>query len=306
MSQSKMTADKADKPAKAQLSPAEHRVLQPILAQEPHYENISLKDLQIDYTYQDRPRDTLVRQIAEYFSPAMLGTLIVSKRPNGSLFVCDGATRKLGLELRGEGDRVVRCQVFNTDGVKQEALLFKFYNGARKAVPLANRLTAEGVGGVDGGFLKTIKSIGFTLTGNSKKALKGAGFVKKAYEIDDESMQKALFALKESWGEKHGRLDGVAVLGVTMIYSKVRNCDMQVRRWLKGHGPEELSEITHIVYGGGKQLKKTLKLRPNQLPWFIAKAIGLDINRRARDKKLNLAQLDAMQEVWEQIQAHPA
>ena len=145
---------KLPKPVKPQLSEAEQKVLKNLLGQDPHYEELLLKDLKVEWEYQDRPREKLIDQIATYFSPAMLGIFQVSRRPDGSLWVCDGTTRKLGMEQGGKADARVRCQVHNTEGVKQEALLFKHYNAARKAVPLANRLTADGMAGIDKGFVK--------------------------------------------------------------------------------------------------------------------------------------------------------
>jgi len=293
------------KKVKPQLSDAERRVLQKLLDQVPRYEEILLSQLQIDWSYQDRPRQKLVDQIAEYFSPAMVQTPIVSRRPDTTLYTCDGVTRKLGMEKRGLGESRVRCQVFDTNGPKQEALLFKHFNASRKAVPLANRLTAEGIGGVDKGFLKSVQATGYGIVGGSKDVLKGAGFVKKAFEIDSgESMTKALFALRSSWGPKHGRIDGIVVLGLTMLYATVRNCDVGVRRWLKKHTPDDLQDIVHKTYGGGHKLTKEARLRPNHLPWWVAKGVALDVNKRSTSK-LNLSQLDARKEMWQIVQAHP-
>jgi hypothetical protein len=292
------------KKVKPQLSDAERRILQKLLEQPPRYEEILLSALQIDLSYQDRPREKLVNQIAEYFSPAMVQTPIVSRRPDNSLFVADGATRKLGMEKRGLGKSRIRCQVFDTNGPKQEALLFKHFNASRRAVPLGNRLTAEGIGGVDKGLLKTVQATGYSLAGSSKDALRGPGFVKKAFEIDPESMQKALFALRASWGPKYGRINGITVLGLTMFYATIRNCDAAIRKWLKTHTPDDLQDVVYKCYGGGHRLTQEAKLRPNHLPWWVAKGIGLAINRRS-NTKLNLAPLDAKKEMWQIVQAHP-
>ena len=69
-------ADKgAGKKVKPQLSVAEHRVLRALLEQPARYEEIALSALQIDYSYQDRPREKLVNQIADLFGFPVIASL---------------------------------------------------------------------------------------------------------------------------------------------------------------------------------------------------------------------------------------
>ncbi len=286
------------KTPKSQMTPEEKKVLRTILAQEPVYEDVALNKLQIDYTYQDRPRQLLTTQIAYEFSPVMFGILIVSKRPDGSLYVCDGATRKLAMEMRNEGDRTMRCQIIETDGIKQEALLFKHYNKERKQVPLANRLNAEGIGGVDHGFRKLILQCGFHLIGASKTVLKGIYFVRKAYDLDDSgtALQSALFAIKAAWNGKH-RVDGSNVLGIALlIHSQVRPIDEQLRRVLERTDPVKLDEQVHRMWGGGRKIGT--KLRTDDRPRFVARALAQIINKNpGRSSKIEIDRIDLVQDV---------
>jgi len=258
--------------------------------------DLPLSKLNIDWSYQDRPRDTLVRQIAEQFQPVMLGTFIVSERPDGGYWVCDGATRKLGLEAAGQQDRVVRCQVIQTNGRKQEALLFKYYNNARKQVPLANRLNAEGIAGVDRGLLKIVLKVGYKLVGSGKNTLKGIGFVKEAFDLDEGvSVEKALFAIKETWKNSTNRPDGNTILGIANVYysQPQKRVDAQVRQVLKRLSPDTLDEKVRRAWGGGPKVGS--RIRPNDRPPFVAQVIGQEINRHpGKAGKIDMKRLDEL------------
>jgi len=279
---------------KQQLDKDERTLLESVLCQDAVFKDIPLNKLYVDYSYQTRPREQLLAQIAEQFSSAMLGTLIVSKRPDGTMWVCDGVTRKLALEQRGEAGREVRCQVLNCTDAKQEALLFKFYNGsARRAVPLASRLQAEGIAGVDHGFLNLVEQCGFALVGSTNRTLKGIGYVYKAFNQDPEALKKALFALKSTWWASRLKLDGNTILGVTLVYCSSRNVDADVRKFLEHTPPDKLDELINTVWGGGKKSLKA-KLHPSSRPHFVAKAIGLSLNRKRHGRVVNLDRLDEM------------
>lgn len=260
-----------------QLSKDERKLIWSVIQQSPRTVDIPLHKLNIDYSYQDRPRARLVDLIATQFAVGMLGTFIVSERPDGTFWVCDGATRKLGLEKGGQGNRSVPCQVFKTSGIKQEALLFKIYNGFRKQVPLANRLNAEGVAGLNG-LRATVNRCGYSLIGNGKNVLKGATFLMKAYEIDDGiSLEKALYSLHSSWGSEE-RLDGITVLGVSqLIHSQKKSIDEQLRRTLRRTPQEKIDEIVTKIWGGGR--KMGARLHPDSRPPLVAKALALLINK---------------------------
>jgi hypothetical protein len=62
------------------LSEAEKKVLGSVLSQTPARIELSVADLNIDYSYQDRPREGIVSAIAADFNPALLGEFKISQR----------------------------------------------------------------------------------------------------------------------------------------------------------------------------------------------------------------------------------
>jgi hypothetical protein len=277
------------------MSPEERTVLESVLRQEVVFEHLPLNQISIDMEYQDRPRKTLVGQIATQFSEVMFGHLIVSKRPNGTYWVVDGATRKLGLEAGGQNNREVRCQIIRTEGQKQEALLFKHYNCNRKMVPLANRLNAEGVAGISG-LVDVVKKCGFQLIGNSKKTLKGISFLVQAYNFDEgKSLERALYSMKSCWDGRH-RLDGGNILGAAALYHSQRKTpDKQVRKVLLRKGPDDIEQMVQLTWGKGSR-KVSARLHPADRWKFVAKALLFEINKATRNEedKLDIDKLNEL------------
>lgn len=287
-----------------QLTKEETKILRTVLEQEVDYQNLPLKSLQIDMSYQDRPRDALVNQIAAHYNKLALGVIIVSQRPDGSYWICDGATRKKGMDLGGRGNNDVLCQVIRTNGPQQESLLFKYFNVIRKAVPIGNRINAEGIAGLDGGLRKIILRTGYTLIGKSKNTLKGITFIIDAFELDKgESMEKALFAFKNSWSPEVP--DGTAVLGLAIFYhTQRRPVDEQVRRVLLRLTPDKLDEMVAAAWGGGA--KKGAKLRPSSRPRYIAKTIAKEINcHSGKSGKVDVSAIDYFYDKCDELNCDP-
>ena len=286
---------KGGRAPRPQLSKQEQTVLRQVMNQKTRFANLPPKALNIDMAYQDRPRQKMIETIAANYSSVLAGTLMVAERPDGSLWVCDGATRKLALETMGLGDQPTRCEIVKVDGQKQEALLFKWYNSARKAVPLANRINAEGIGGVNP-VRKLVLETGFTLVGSGKQTLKGVSFLEDAYDLDGDgtALRKALFLLKRTWSEKH-RLDGNTVLGIAILYhTQPNSVDASLTRLLNRFTPEKLDEKITRMWGGGK--KMGARLRPNHRPRFVAKVLGLEVNKHpGHSGRVNIDRLDALE-----------
>jgi hypothetical protein len=268
---------------KPQLTEQEKEILDSVINQEAVYADLPLDQIQVDMSYQERPRETLVNQIATQFSEVMFGNLVISKRPDGSFWVVDGATRKFGLERGGHRARIVRCQIIRTSGPKQEALLFKHYNCNRKMVPIANRINAEGIAGVN-----PVRDIaigcGFLLIGpkSNKRVLKGQSFLAEAYDLDGtgEALRKALFAMKTCWPGV--RLNGGDVKAIAAVYhSQPRSCDDVVRKFLTNNGPEQLDGTAYEIWGGARKKVKA-RLHPGDRWRFAGKGVLFVINKNIR------------------------
>jgi len=274
----------------------ERALIEPILKQKTHIVELPISSLDVDPSYQTRPRDRIVNQVANNFSEALLGTLKVSRRPDGSYWIIDGESRRQGLLRKGDKHRLLRCEVFETAGQRQEALLFAWFNSrrSREQTRLETNFKAYGVAGTDHGFNKAIEDCGFDLVGGGKgKHLKGSSWVHKAWELDGDgaSMCKALRALKEAWKGLY-QLHGLTILGVAMLYHSQRKAiDEQVRRALHRMPPDKLNDKVASLWtrGGGS----ARGLRPDEKPKLIATVLAKEINKNpGKSGKLDIGRLD--------------
>jgi hypothetical protein len=280
-----MTSDNGSKKprtgkSKGNFTPAEWKILEPILSQNPPILELPVEAINIDWTYQTRPRDRIVNQIATDLHEALLSVLKISQRPDGTYWAADGATRVLGIMQRGERYRLVRCEIFQTPGQKAEALLFAWFNSNRSKQPikLETNLQAYHIAGTDGGFGKLIEDLGYKLTGKSKFALRGPGYVKKAWNLDDDGtvLRKTLYALKESWKGLYP-IHGNVLLGIALVYMyPYRTVDDQVRRFLQRSPPNVIEEMI-----ARRHMKSGVKARihPGDRPRLIAAMIVNEINK---------------------------
>jgi hypothetical protein len=268
------------RPAKPIFSADEQKLLKKILDQNPPIVELSAGDLNVDLSYQDRPRDRIVTQIVNHFSPAFLGVLKIAQRPDGTYWVCDGATRVQALLARGDKERLVRCEVFQTEGQRQEALLFAFFNSKRSKEPtkLITNLQAYSVAGTDKGFGAAIEHCGFSLT-KGRRQLHGPSYVMQAWQLDGDgtAMKKALFTLKEAWRDLYP-VHGYMVKGVALLYhTQRRSIDEQLRRVLQRTPPEEIMDrVTRRYAAAGA---KRSRIHPDDKPHLVARILADAINR---------------------------
>jgi hypothetical protein len=71
-------------------------------------EVVHIDDLNVDYTYQRDLNSDLVNKIKDGYDMAVAGTIVVSRRANGSLWVVDGAHRVAGASLAGEKEMLAQ------------------------------------------------------------------------------------------------------------------------------------------------------------------------------------------------------
>lgn len=274
---------------------AEAKLLKPILEQRPPIRELPVSELQIDYAYQDRPRERIVNQISDHFSEALLGVLIVGQRPDKSFWICDGASRVLAILRRGENQRVMRCLIFQTQGQQQEALLFAWSNSKRSKEPtkLITNLQAYGVAGTDQGFSKAIEECGFSLSAKGKRALHGPSYVRTAWELDGDgtAMRKALFSIKDGWRDKF-QIHGYMVLGIARLYYYTRkSIDEQVRRILHRTTPDEIMDKVSRRYASSGA--KSPRIHPDDKPRLVTRILADMINRNpGKAGKIDVVKLD--------------
>jgi hypothetical protein len=98
-------------------------------------------ELQIDNDYQRAVNKTRVETLAQMWSWAACGVLIVAERSDHTLWVIDGQHRLLASMLR-EDIKNLPCLVFKSLGIDDEALAFYRINAVRKYVSAHDKLKA--------------------------------------------------------------------------------------------------------------------------------------------------------------------
>jgi hypothetical protein len=285
-----------DKDKAKDFTPEELRTLDFYFAKEPPILMLLVSEIKIDWSYQTRNRMRMFNEIRDNFLPGKLQTLKVSRRPDGSYYVFDGATRVLALEERGDMVRKLRCEVFDTPGQAIEALLFDWFNGrdSHENAKLENRLKALSVGGQDNGFVEKIEACGFSLIGGGRGTrINGATHMIQTWELDDngEAMGRALFAIRNTWRDSH-QIKGFVVLGIAQLYHYIhRPLDEQMRKALNRIGPEEIDHAVKQRWAriGGKRL-----LHPAERPPLITLIIAEEINKHpGKGGKIDIDKLTA-------------
>lgn len=147
--------------------------------------NLHKSVLQIHPAYQRDVIKTKVREIAAQWSWVGAGAIVVGQR-NGEFWVIDGQHRVLAAKQRSDITHLP-CVVFQTDGIKQEAIAFLDLNAGRKPVSSIGKFKAMLAAGDEAAMIvhKVFNEIGVTIaaTPSKGKELKSMAWaVRKAGE----------------------------------------------------------------------------------------------------------------------------
>jgi hypothetical protein len=135
----------------------------------------------------------------------------------------------------GEKHRMVKCFIFDMNGPAEEAIMFTWWNSSQSHEPikLETLYQARHIAGIDKGFGKLVEKCGWKLnaTGTYNK-LRGISWVRKAFDLDAEALEKTLFAVKKEWSSH--KQWGYLLLGISRVYHywSGRSIDEQVRKKL--------------------------------------------------------------------------
>lgn len=282
------------RPARQQFTPEELALAQAYIDVEPQRIDIVVSDINIDFSYQTRIRERIQAAIKNNFHAGMLQTLKISRRPDGTLWAIDGATRVLGLRDRGDMNRKLHCEVWDTPGRDIEAVLFYIFHDKSSYEPMKieTRAQAQHVAGLDHGFVQAIEECGFSLIGGGRgHFIRGVTHMQQTWDLDHDgtAMRKALFSVKDAWRDLH-KITGYLVKGVALLYRLVdRRLDEQVRKVLRRLSPEDIDELVkkRWLRVGGKRL-----MHPAERPPTITHIIAEEINRHpGKGGKIDLVKL---------------
>lgn len=98
-------------------------------------QRLNQSDLSVDITVQQPLNPRWVKDIADNFDEAFLGTIIVSRRPDGTYIVLDGQHRLAAAKAAGYVEQV-DCLVYTGLTLAEEAALFLNFNRRKVVRPI--------------------------------------------------------------------------------------------------------------------------------------------------------------------------
>lgn len=162
------------------------------------FEVLPLSKLIVDDSYQ-RPLTSFVDKIIVKFDPALVGTLVVSKRKAHQYAVVDGQTRMEA--MRELGKKEVPCLVYLGLDQGQEVSLFARLQKERRGIASYHRFRAALVAGEQEPIeIEEIANDAGYGVGLEKGEISAVAALEYAYRRDPEVLERTLLILREAWG----------------------------------------------------------------------------------------------------------
>lgn len=114
---------------KTPISPPERRAI--ALGKSKGFEELFAADLQVDHDVQRAYNAHHASKLEAIWDNRFVGTLIISRRVNGDLYIIDGQHRQV-VALRKDPVAIMDCEVYEGLTVEEEALMFLHFNRNRK------------------------------------------------------------------------------------------------------------------------------------------------------------------------------
>jgi len=187
---------------------------------------VPVKDLHIDTTYQRPLSPAKVQVIVESFSMDLVGLLFVSRRTDGTLWVCDGQHRLGAIATRHED--YAPCRVFTGLTIAQEARIFTITNTARKN-PDANSIFKARLASGDAEAVRLkelVEQCGFTVqttNGGTRVDANSIWAVNALYDImrqgGEELLVYVLTLIRECWPDEPEAVRAEVLLGIKTFHN---------------------------------------------------------------------------------------
>lgn len=187
-------------------------------------EVVHIEDLNVDYIYQRDLNSDLVNKIAGSYDMAVAGTIVISRRANGSLWVVDGAHRVAGATLAGEKEML--AQVLSGLDQQTEAAL-RLKGNVKRSDKSAERFKAQ----VAAGFTESLAIV--EILGNFESKLNisapdtyhginAISAVESIYRVNKGIMlARVLEMIRDAFGSVGGKTSSVAMLkGIAWLIQK--------------------------------------------------------------------------------------
>lgn len=206
------------------------------------FEVLPINKLMVDDAYQ-RPLTTFVDRIKKKYDPALVGTLVVSKRNSKQYAVVDGQTRMEALREMGLGK--VPCLVYFNLTQAQEASLFARLQKERRGIHSYHRFRAGLVAGEQEPqeITEICNECGFKIGLEKNAEISAVAALEYAYRRDPEILERLLLVVKEAWDDLIPAGDiirGIALFYADMAKAKKTVDDERLANRLAGESPEAL------------------------------------------------------------------
>jgi ParB-like chromosome segregation protein Spo0J len=175
------------------------------------FEILPLDELAVDEGYQ-RPLTNFWETVRDNFNPALVGTLVVSERRNGSKWIIDGQTRwaamcEQGWESYRDESGLVHngapCLVYEGLSKAQEAQLFALLQTQRRGMRTYHRFRAQLVAKNKQavGIAKVVTAAGFDLgVEETRDTLQSIAALERAYKVAPDHLADVLGIIRDVWG----------------------------------------------------------------------------------------------------------
>lgn len=227
----------------------------------PVFVMVRIGDLRVDHSYQ-RPLDGREKKMAKSFSRHRVGTLCVSRREDGSLWLVDGQHRAATMRSLGLEDERVMAEVYDGLSIADEAALFDERNDGAKRVSALDRYKARLV--ARDPVALQIQSI---LAGNglSVSAARSRHSVNCIAAIEQVHLKYnnlgRVTAILRDWGTHAERFDGQVLKWVAKFLAKHPEVDdvRLSRKLLDSFSPLELrAEVKMLARTTGRASRQTI------------------------------------------------
>lgn len=184
---------------------------------------LHVKVLRTDPTYQ-RPIDQQrVRRMGREFDPDALGTIEVSRRPDGQYFIIDGQHRIAALFEIGWADQKVPCLVHYNLSIKEEAKIFRLRNNAVKPNSFSMFRAELAEGGAEAADIdKTVRRCGLEVAvGGSKGNVQAVSALRKVYNnTGGLVLERTLRCITTAWGRDSSNFQADLLVSIGLVLKR--------------------------------------------------------------------------------------
>lgn len=201
----------------------------PSTADQQSFQQLRVDQLNVDFSYQRRPRLPHVNKIAKDFDNLLFGVVTVSQRRDGSFWILDGQHRVAALLKLGKGAGSIPCEVLTGLTHTQEAAIFYVRNSATQPMSAADkfrgRLEAQDPVALE--LLEIVQASGFRLNLESSELsdgrICGVGTLSNVYaNYRSGHLEDTLALIGSTWGLDNGP-HGTTIGGVSVFISFYRD-----------------------------------------------------------------------------------